>query len=180
MPKKLIQRFLPHHHTFKEHKHLQFLGEHLHNPNLWHLNRRSVALAFAVGFFTMYLPIPGQMIVAAALAFLLGANLPVSVVLVWISNPLTMPAMFYLAYKVGALVLGTTNEISPDVFTLGGALHELGDIWWPLLLGSLILGTILAAVGYLSIRLLWRFSVLKRWQKRRQERAQSQSSGTSG
>ncbi len=181
MPKKFIQRYLPHHNTFKEHKRLQFLGEHLHNPNLWHLNRRSVALAFAVGFFTMYLPIPGQMVVAAALAFLVGANLPISVVLVWITNPLTMPGMFYLAYKVGAFVLGTTNEISPDVFTLGGALHELGDIWWPLLLGSLILGTLLAAVGYVGIRLLWRLSVMKRWQKRRHERgAQSQSSGTSG
>lgn len=181
MPKKFIQRFLPHHNTFKEHKRLQFLGEHLHNPNLWHLNRRSVALAFAVGFFVMYLPIPGQMIVAAALAFLVGANLPISVVLVWITNPFTMPAMFYLAYKVGAFVLGTTNEISPDVFTLGGALNELGDIWWPLLLGSLILGTILAIVGYLSIRAVWRFHAIKRWQKRQMDRReQSQSSGTRG
>ncbi len=168
MPKKFIQRFLPEHHTIKEHKHLQFLGDHLHNPNLWHLNRRSTAMAFAVGFFCMYLPIPGQMVVAAVLALLVGANLPISVVLVWITNPLTMPPMFYAAYKLGSWVLGVENEISPDVFTIGGALHELGDIWWPLLLGSLILGSTLAALGYATIRILWRYMVVQRWSKRRQ------------
>lgn len=167
MPKKFIEKLLPHHHTFKHHKRLQFLGEHLHNPNLWHLNRRSVALAFAVGLFCMYLPIPGQMIVAAAIAFWVGANLPISVILVWITNPFTMPPMFFFAYKVGAKILGTQNEISEKVFTVGGALHELGDIWWPLLLGSLVLGTILAALGYVTIRLLWRLHVIKRWEKRR-------------
>lgn len=168
MPKKFIERFLPARHHIKEHRRLQFLGEHLHNPNLWHLNRRSAAMAFAVGFFCMYLPIPGQMIVAAILALLVGANLPVSVVLVWITNPVTMPPMFYAAYKVGSWVLGVENEISEDVFTINGALHELGDIWWPLLLGSLIMGTVLAAVGYAGIRALWRYYAIKRWRRRHQ------------
>jgi len=177
MPKKFIERFLPAHHQIKEHKHLQFLGEHLHNPNLWHLNRRSAAMAFAVGFFSMYLPIPGQMIVAALLALLVGANLPVSVVLVWITNPVTMPPMFYAAYKVGSWVLGLENEISEDVFTFNGALHELGDIWWPLLLGSLIMGTLLAAVGYGSIRALWRYYVIKRWRRRQQRDFHNHSTG---
>lgn len=176
MPKKLIQRFMPEHHVIKEHKHLQFLGEHLHNPNLWHLNRKSAALAFAVGFFCMYLPIPGQMIVAAVLALLVGANLPLSVVLVWITNPVTMPPMFYAAYKLGSWVLGVENEINPDVFTLSGALSEVGDIWWPLLLGSLILGVSLAALGYFGILWLWRFMTIRRWHKRRRER---QSRGAS-
>ncbi len=168
MPKKFIRRYLPEHHVIKEHKHLQFLGEHLHDPNLWHLNRRSVAKAVAVGFFCMYLPIPGQMIVAAILAILSGANLPLSVVLVWITNPLTMPPMFYAAYKLGAWVLGTEHQVSPDIFTFSGALHEMGEIWWPLLLGSLILGITLAGVGYVGARLLWRWIVIKSWQKRRQ------------
>ena len=177
MPKKFIERFLPAHHKIKEHKHLQFLGEHLHNPNLWHLNRRSAAMAFAVGFFSMYLPIPGQMIVAALLALLVGANLPVSVVLVWITNPFTMPPMFYAAYKVGSWVLGVENEIPEDVFTVNGALHELGDIWWPLLLGSLIMGTLLAAVGYASIRALWRYYAIKRWRKRHRRAFHHHSTG---
>ncbi len=177
MPKKIIQRFLPEHHHFKEHKHLQFLGEHLHNPNLWHLNRRSAALAFAVGFFCMYLPIPGQMIMAAILALLVGANLPVSVVLVWITNPVTMPPMFYAAYMVGAWILGVESNISPDLFTMGGAVHELGHIWWPLLLGSLILGTLLAGVGYAGIRTAWRYLAIRRWRRRHQRKSHHRSTG---
>lgn len=165
MPKKFIQRFLPEHHVIKEHKHLQFLGEHLHNPNLWHLNRYSAALACAVGFFVMYLPIPGQMIVAAALAFLIGANLPLSVVLVWITNPLTWGPMFYPAYKLGTWLLGTGKEIIPEKFSL---LNEMGDIFWPLLLGSLIFGITLAALGYVGMQAVWRWVTVNRWRKRKQ------------
>lgn len=172
MPKKFFQRLIPEHRVIKEHKYLQFLGEHLHNPNLWHLNRRSAALAVAVGFFCMYLPIPGQMIVAAFLAFLIGANLPLSVVLVWITNPLTMPPMFYAAYKMGVWILGAPKQveqnIDPEIFTLGKALHNLGDIWWPLLLGSLIFGTLLSVVGYVGVRILWRWMMIQRWRKRQQ------------
>lgn len=169
MPKKFIQRFLPEHHVIKEHKHLQFLGEHLHNPNLWHLNRHSAALACAVGLFTMYLPIPGQMIVAAALALLIGANLPLSVVLVWITNPLTWGPMFYPAYKLGTWLMGTEEEINPEKFSL---LNEMGDIFWPLLLGSLIFGIALAALGYVGMQAVWRWVTIKRW-RNRQKRNQS-------
>jgi hypothetical protein len=165
MPKKLLQRFLPEHHVLKEHKHLQFLGEHLHNPNLWHLNRHSAALACAVGLFTMYLPIPGQMIVAAVLALFVGANLPLSVVLVWITNPLTWGPMFYPAYKLGAWILGTENKVNPEGFNL---LTEMGDIFWPLLIGSLIFGSVLAVLGYFGMQAVWRWATVKRWQKRKQ------------
>lgn len=165
MPKRFLQRFLPEHHVLKEHKHLQFLGEHLHHPNLWHLNRQSAALACAVGLFVMYLPIPGQMIVAAAIAFLVEANLPLSVVLVWITNPVTWGPMFYPAYKLGAWLLGTENQIKPDKFNL---LNEIGDIFWPLLTGSLIFGAVLGALGYFGMHALWRWMTIKRWQKRKQ------------
>ncbi|GAB6067022.1 DUF2062 domain-containing protein [Methylothermus subterraneus] len=171
MPKKFIQRLLPEHHVIKEHKHLQFLGEHLHNPNLWHLNRRSAALACAVGFFVMYLPIPGQMIVAAALAFLVGANLPLSVILVWITNPLTWGPMFYPAYKLGVWILGNSKEVNPEKFNL---LNEMGDIFWPLLTGSLIFGTVLAALGYVGMQAVWRWVTVRRWQERKKR---NQSAG---
>jgi uncharacterized protein (DUF2062 family) len=79
----------------KGHKNLSFLGEKLHDPNLWHLNRRSVSAAFAIGLFAAWIPTPGQMVIAAIIALYFRANLPISVALVWITNPLTMPPMFY-------------------------------------------------------------------------------------
>ncbi|SIQ68664.1 DUF2062 domain-containing protein [Aeromonas hydrophila] len=48
MPKRLIQRWLPDPATLKEHKHLRLFGKLLLDANLWHLNRRSAAGAFAV------------------------------------------------------------------------------------------------------------------------------------
>ena len=101
MPKRLIKKYMPDPEKLKQQKSLQFLGDRLHEPNLWHLNRRSVSLAFAVGLFAAWIPTPGQMAIAAAAAFYFRANLPISVALVWVTNPLTMPPMFYFAYIVG-------------------------------------------------------------------------------
>ena len=51
MPKKLLKKYMPDPEMLKQQKSLQFLGDRLHEPNLWHLNRKSVSLAFAVGLF---------------------------------------------------------------------------------------------------------------------------------
>ena len=83
MPKELIQKlidkFIPDPEVIKQHKSLQFLGDKLHEPNLWHLNRRSVAMAFAVGLFCAWIPTPTQMAFAAVGAIYFRANLPISV-----------------------------------------------------------------------------------------------------
>lgn len=105
MPKKLIKRFMPSHDRIKQQKALKIFGSVLYNPNLWCLNRRSAAGAFAVGLFIAFVPLPSQMIMAAGVAILCGVNLPLSVALVWISNPITMPVLFYFAYRVGAWLL---------------------------------------------------------------------------
>jgi uncharacterized protein (DUF2062 family) len=90
MPKSFFKRYLPDRHKISEIKALDFLGEKLHRPNLWHLNRRSVSRAFGIGLWAMWTPpLPWQQIIAAALAIYFDANLPIAVALVWITNPLT-------------------------------------------------------------------------------------------
>ena len=84
---------------------LRLLGDWIYATNLWHINRYSASMAFFVGLFVAFMPIPGQMLLAALLAVLLSCNLPLSVGLVWITNPVTMPAIFYMSYKVGALLI---------------------------------------------------------------------------
>lgn len=163
MPKNFFRRYLPNLAELKErHSSLRVaLGDLLHDPNVWHLNRRSVSGGFAVGLFIAWIPLPIQMLAAAALALLLRVNLPLSVVLVWITNPLTMGPMFWFAWKVGTLLLGIEHEpllFSPtlDWFTAG-----IGRIWLPLTLGCLLLGAISSALGYLLCRLIWRLHVVR-------------------
>ena len=167
MPKKLIKKYMPDPEKLKQQKGLQFLGDRLHEPNLWRLNRRSVSLAFAIGLFAAWIPTPGQMAIAAVAAFYFSANLPISVALVWVTNPLTMPPMFYFAYRVGLWSLGNPLPGEGFEFSLDSVMVSLGDIGGPFLFGCLILGVISSVVGYFGIRLFWRYHVMKQWQERK-------------
>ena len=62
---------------------------------VWHLNRRSVAGGVAVGLFVSWLPLPLQMVFAATIAAVMRVHVPVSVVMVWFSNPLTFAPVSY-------------------------------------------------------------------------------------
>ncbi|MFA0086284.1 ATP-binding protein [Vibrio sp. 10N.286.49.C2] len=166
MPRKFIKRFMPDHEVIKKQKALKIFGNVLYNPNLWCLNRRSAAGAFAVGLFMAFVPLPSQMIMAAGLAILFGVNLPLSVALVWISNPVTMPVLFYFAYKVGAFCLNTPTQ--PFHFELSWQYlaAQMSTIGPPFLLGCMLCGALAAVAGYFGIRGLWRYSVVRSWQQR--------------
>lgn len=167
MAKRIIQRLFPNHRAVKEHKALRFLGRWLHDPSLWHLNRRSVAGAFAVGLFMAFVPFPAQMVGAALLAILFRVNLAISVALVWLTNPLTIPPMFYFAYLVGTWILGTPAPHGGNFhLTAAWFQAEFSHIWRPLLLGSFVVGSTLATSGYFAIRMLWRMHVIHRWRQR--------------
>jgi len=162
---------MPDRDTVRNHKHLKIFGKLLHSPNLFHLNRRSVAGAFANGLFMAFMPVPFQMILAAAGAISFSVNLPLSIALVWITNPLTMPPMFYGAYKVGTWIMGSEPgefnfELSYDWLMTG-----LATIWQPFLLGCFVCGTVAAALGYAGMRLFWRYRIVKEWRKRNRKRA---------
>ncbi len=166
MPKKFIKRFSPNPETLKAHPHLKHFGEALHNPNLWHLNRRSAAGAVAVGLFCAWMPIPFQMLLAAVIAMIFTVNLPLSVALVWISNPITMPPLFYGAYRFGAFILQEpVVEFNFELsFTWLGQILE--TIAPALLLGCFIIGITSSILGYALFRAFWRFTITKKWQRR--------------
>ncbi|MDM8558786.1 DUF2062 domain-containing protein [Candidatus Parabeggiatoa sp. HSG14] len=168
--KNFFKRSLPPVSQLKSHPNLQFFGDLLHDPNLWHFNRRSLAGGSAVGLFIAFIPMPMQMLLAAAIAILLRVNLPVSVSLVWITNPITMPPLFYFAYMLGTVLLGMPTEQVEFSFSQEWLLYTLGNFWQPLLLGSFILGFFSALSGYLLINFLWRSQVTQLWQNRREKR----------
>ena len=172
MPKKFIKRFLPDPHKLTAHPSLRLFGKILHEPNLWHLNRRSATGAFAIGLFFAFWPVPFQMWLSAAAAIPLRVNLPLSVATVWITNPFTMPPIFYAAYRLGVTVLGT--EAKPFSFELswtwlGESLSTIGPAF---LVGCSIFSLTFGIAGYLGLSWLWRFSVRRSWQERKQKRLQ--------
>ncbi len=168
MPKRLIKKWMPDHASIKEHKHLQIFGKLLHDASLWHFNRRSVSGAFAVGLFCAFIPLPSQMIIAAAIAIFVRVNLPISISLVWLTNPITMPPIFYGAYKIGAFVMGQEAINSDYQMTAQWFSEQLSLIWQPFLLGCFISGSIIAALGYATIRLLWRLHIIRHIQARKE------------
>ncbi len=157
---------MPDHHTIKTNKYLQVFGELLHNGNLWHLNRHSVAKAFAVGLFCAFIPIPFQMILAAGIAIIVHANLPLAVALVWVTNPVTIPVIFYACYVVGTWVLGTPKQEFAFDASWQWVVDSLSTIGPAFLLGCGIMATLAATIAYFSIQTLWRYSVVKEWKKR--------------
>ena len=170
MPKKLIKRFMPDQQKVRQHKHLQIFGKLLHDPNLWHLNRRSASGAFAVGLFMAFIPLPMQMLFAAAAAIIFRVNLPLSVGLVWLTNPITIPPVFYGCYRIGAWLLNTPVNDKNFELTMEWFESQMGHIWEPLLLGSVIMGTISAILGYFAIRGLWRLHLLQHIKERKARR----------
>ena len=175
MPKNIIKRFLPHHSKIREHKHLRHLGERLHDPNLWHLNRHSVSSAVAVGLFVSYMPVPLQMLVAAFFSIWFRTNLPIATITVWISNPITIPPMFYFAYQVGAALLGRPEKEVTFELSFEWLTHGLVTIWQPLLLGSFLLGSLFAVIGYFSMQLAWRMMVVRKWKHRAKVRQKNKA-----
>ena len=164
----------------REHKYLQFFGTLLHDPNLWHLNRRSVSGAFAVGLFVSMIPVPFQMVVAAAFAIITRVNLPIASALVWITNPFTIGPVFYFAYKVGTWILHVEPRGFNFELSYEWLMAELGAIWAPFLFGCLIVGLTLAITGYITIRLIWRIYIANHIKKRRLHRINKRNNnGTS-
>lgn len=166
MPRHLIKRYTPDPAVLKKHKHLRHLGILLHDENLWHLNRRSVSGGVAAGLFWAMIPIPAQMVAAALSAIFFRINLPISVALVWLTNPITIPPVFYFNYLVGTWLIGAPADVGEFKLSVEWIMAEINAIWKPLYLGSAITGVLLGGIGYAAMRMYWRWHVLKRFRSR--------------
>jgi uncharacterized protein len=181
VPRKLLQRYLPDAHTVRSSRMVARFGGWLHHPNLWHLNRRSVPGAVAIGLFCGLIPGPLQMIGALLLAIPLRKNLPVALLLTLYTNPLTIVPLYLLAYGYGQFLLGATNGAMPiepilwDWSDIVGSLREVGawtlSLGKPLGVGLLALASTFAVAGYLAMDLGWRLYVVSAWRARKRRRA---------
>ena len=149
----------------------RWLAHKVRNRNLWHANRKSVALGLGWGLFIGMLPIPLQSLVAAALGMAWGWNLPATICATWLSNPFTyVPMLIGAKYSVTAAfalfgkdcaahhlslhrlreILETAGHLEfREAWQMGGtALLEI-------IVGLVILGAVLGLTGWLIVQLTW-------------------------
>jgi uncharacterized protein (DUF2062 family) len=183
MPRKFFRKYLPDAHAVRSHRLVGLFGPWLQHPNLWHLNRRSVPGAFAIGLFAGLIPGPLQMLGALLIAVPLKKNIAVALVTTFYTNPVTIVPLYLVAYQFGALLLGSASAAPPisdlemDWSDWFGSMREMLD-WMlalgkPLAVGLVALALTLAAIGYLAARIGWRVYVTATWRarcKRRKER----------
>lgn len=146
------------------------IAHRLTEPTLWHFNRHSVARGVALGLFVSFLLPVAQILLAALFAGLARGNLLVAAAATLVSNPLTFPAIYYAAYKLGAFLLGGTVLAAPPIEGASMA-TMLAGASLPTLLGLAIFAILSAALGYALVQLSWRLFLIRQWRRRPWARA---------
>jgi len=156
---------------FLNDKKLKIFGKKLYDPCIWYFNKYTISRAASIGLFFAWMPVPLQMFLAAACAILFKANLPISVALVWITNPITMPVFFLFAYKIGIIFFPISETINID-FELSFAwmFNKMCDIWQPFIFGCILCAFVSSILGNICVRLLWRFFIIKSWYMRKKNK----------
>lgn len=180
MTRKFFRRVLPHRDSVRNIRFVQWLGPWLHHPRVWHVDRRGIALGLAIGlFFGLLIPV-AQILFAAVFAVILRANLPVAVFGTLVTNPFTLPPIYYAAYRLGSLLLGeapapiSEADLDTDIETTVSGVAAYGEflvdkveeLGKPLLLGLLLVALCASALGYAVVMLLWRLQVMMSWRRR--------------
>ncbi|HIP54823.1 MAG TPA: DUF2062 domain-containing protein [Sulfurimonas autotrophica] len=126
-------------------------------------NRRMISRAVLIGLFIAFIPMPMQM--AAVLLFVpfIKFNVPVALAMCWLSNPLTMPLMYYMEYLTGSFLLGIEPE--PVEMTLEWFSHNFDNIFIPLYFGTAIYSIFGSLFGYFLVNFFWKSSVHKEKKK---------------
>jgi uncharacterized protein len=168
VPRKYFRKYLPDPEVVLAKRWAAPFRPWLGHPNLWHLNRRSVSGAVAIGLFAGLIPGPLQMLTALLLAIPFRRNIPVALVATLYTNPLTIVPIYMLAYGYGRLLLPGEHAPITGYFEM--------DIEWvlalgkPLVVGLIALGLTLALVGYVATNLAWRAWAVSAWRARGRRR----------
>jgi hypothetical protein len=164
MPRQFFKRISPKYQEIREAWYLRPFRALIHDPSLWATHRKAVVPAVALGVFIAFIPLPIHPLLAAFAAIFMRVNLPVTLISVWINNPLTIAPIYFSGYALGSLILGQTLFEVADLQTL------IEEAILPLTVGLLCLGTLVAALSYLGLNLFWRWSVRLRMKKRSKSR----------
>lgn len=134
-------------------------------------NRKMVSKGVLIGLFIAFIPMPMQMLAVVSVIPFTRFNVPIALSMCWLSNPFTMPAMYYMEYLTGSFFLGmeaSPVELTPEWFS-----DNIGNIFIPLYVGTAFYSVFGSILGYSLVNLLWRNSVRKENEVRKNGRYES-------
>lgn len=126
-------------------------------PEYLSTNRKMVARAVLLGLFIAFIPMPFQMLLVLAFVPFFKFNVPIGLAMCWLSNPLTMPPMYYVEYLTGSFILGMKPE--PVEMTLEWFSHNMDNIFIPLYAGTAVFSVVGSLLAYWAVNHFWRSSV---------------------
>jgi len=120
-------------------------------------SRKMVSRGVFFGILIAFIPMPMQMAAVLALMPFVKFNVPIGLAMCWLSNPFTMPPMYYMEYLTGSFFLGT--EVEPVEMTLEWFSDNIGKIFVPLYVGTAFYSIVGSLSGYWLVNHFWKSSV---------------------
>ena len=168
-----LTRHIPTRDTIHHYRLLRPLAPHLAQPALWRLTRRSVPRGVALGLFVGIIIPFMHTLIAAVFAIPLRANVAVAAAFTLLINPLTIPPMYYAAYRIGSWELhydatlvdpAAAERFSGELSRLLFWIHQASG---PIAVGVLTIAAAAAVLGYLAATLLFKTWLRSRVRRRR-------------
>jgi uncharacterized protein (DUF2062 family) len=154
-------RFLKHPRKLRERPVMRWFARHFLDKRVWKPTQHTLAGGMAVGTFITLQLLPIQMPTATILAAIFRVNIPVALVLCWLSNPFTIPFIAWLEYTIGKWFLALYTKVPATPFPTELP-ESMVDAWLVLkehapvmLVGGVILGAVGALAGYIATWGAW-------------------------
>lgn len=177
----IIKKIIPTPEKLKSKRGMKRVGVFLEKyPAIFVMNRKTVALGFAIGVSMGVLPLPLQLLTSIILVILTGSNICAMFLGSLLSNPLTLPLIYLLAYRIGSVFLSTdTNNFKDFTFSLSSLFNQSGahmsdfflHVGKALLIGLPIEAFVLWIISFFSMNFLWKVMVIKEYKNRQKKRA---------
>lgn len=117
------------------------------------VNKKMVSRGVFIGLFIAMIPMPAQMVAVFLFTFVGKFNFPAAILMCWITNPATMPFIYYLEYMTGQFILG--NEPLEVELTIEWFNENFTNIMLPLYMGAMFYSITLSTLAYYAINLYW-------------------------
>jgi len=122
------------------------------------INRKSISRGIFIGLFWGFIPMPMQMLAVLGITPFIKFNVPIAISMVWLSNPITMPFMYYMEYQTGNFLLGREELVQIEP-TLDWFSENWDNIIYPLYVGTIPYSILFSSLVYYIINQLWISSV---------------------